>query len=968
MSDSDNDTDAKPGKLSISKGAEAGRVRQSFSHGRSKTVVVETKKKRVVTPKTGAGVKRPTVKTAAPKPAAKAAPKAEPAAETAKPKQTAAAKPKPAKGGKGAVLQSLSDEEYARRMKALDAAKAADTARKEAAAAEAKRAEAEEKARVAAETAKAEAAEAAAKAIKEEQDEAVKAELAKAAEEEAAKVAAAAQKAVEIEAEKARKAEEAAKKAEEKAAEDAAAAGEGRKEAEAKEERVAERKASRKREDDGVKTGDAVDISALTTALPGPKIISRAPPKPKEDPKPAAAAQDTAAAQPRAERGRPNFTTPDARPGQTRGSDKKKDDSARPKQGDNQRRSGRLTIAQATSGDEGGRRRSMAAMKRRQDREKRKANANAGPVAKVYRDVRIPDTITVQELSNRMTERAGEVIKFLMKQDMMVTINQPIDADTATLIVEEFGHTPVRVSDTQLEDNLVADDDPNEPKKPRAPIVTIMGHVDHGKTSLLDKLRKANVVAGEAGGITQHIGAYQVKTDAGAVTFLDTPGHAAFTAMRARGAGVTDIVILVVAADDQVMPQTIEAIAHAKAAEVPMIVAINKIDLPAADVNKVRTDLLQHDVQVESMGGEVLDVEVSAMTGEGLDKLLEAIVLQAELQDLQANPDRPGEGIVVEAQLDVGRGAVATVLVNRGTLKVGDIFVVGEQWGKVRALIDDHGDRTKKAGPSVPVEVLGLNGTPEAGDTLVVVENEKKAVEVAEFRQNAAKEKQAARGAGRSLDELLAQAKLDGDMAELPVVVKSDVQGSSEAIVQALEKVGNEDVRVRILHSGVGAITESDVTLAEASGAPIIGFNVRANSAARNAANQKGIELRYYSVIYDLVDDVKKAASGLLSPEIKETFIGYAEILEVFKITGVGNIAGCRITEGVARRSAGVRLLRDNVVVHEGRLKTLKRFKDEVKEVQSGQECGMAFERYEDMRQGDVIEIYETTEVERTLE
>ena len=873
-------------------------------------------------------------------------------------------KPKAPKGGNSAVLQSLSNEEHARRVKALATAEAAEAARKTAQAAEAKRVAAEEAARVAAEAAKAEAAK---KAAKEEQTEA---ELAKQSEE-AAKAAAAAQKAAEIEAEKSRKAQEAAKKAEETAAKDAAAAGEGRKEAEAKETRAAERKAARNRADDGVKTGSDVDISALTTALPGPKIISRAPPKPKEEPKPAAAPanNDAGSAQPRAERGRPNFTTPDARPGQAnRGNDKKKDDSARPKQGDAQRRSGRLTISQATSGDEGGRRRSMAAMKRRQDREKRKANANAGPAAKVYRDVRIPDTITVQELANRMTERAGEVIKFLMKQDMMVTINQPIDADTAILIVEEFGHNPVRVSDTELVDSLVADDDPNEPKKPRAPIVTIMGHVDHGKTSLLDRLRKANVVAGEAGGITQHIGAYQVKTDSGVVTFLDTPGHAAFTAMRARGAGVTDIVILVVAADDQVMPQTIEAIAHAKAANVPMIVAINKIDLPAADVNKVRTDLLQHDVQVEGMGGDVLDVEVSAMTGEGLDKLLEAIVLQAELQDLQANPDRPGEGIVVEAQLDVGRGAVATVLVNRGTLKLGDIFVVGEQWGKVRALIDDHGDRTKSAGPSVPVEVLGLNGTPEAGDTLVVVENEKKAVEVAEYRQNAAKEKQAARGAGRSLDELLAQAKLDGDMAELPVVIKCDVQGSAEAIVQALEKVGNEDVRVRILHSGVGAITEADITLAEASGAPIIGFNVRANAAARNASNQKGIEIRYYSVIYDLVDDVKKAASGLLSPEIKESFIGYAEILEVFKITGVGNIAGCRVTEGVARRSAGVRLLRDNVVVHEGRLKTLKRFKDEVKEVQSGQECGMAFEKYEDMRVADVIEIYETTEVERTLE
>jgi len=905
MSDSDNDTDAKkPGKLSISKGAGAGQVRQSFSHGRSKTVVVETKKKRVVTPKTGAA-KRPTVKSAAAKPA----PKAEAPAAKVEPKAAPAAKPKAKapKGGKSAVLQSLSDEEYARRVKALDAAKAADTAREKAAAAEAKRVAAEEKARLTAEAAAAEAAE---KAAKEEQDEAAQAK----ANEAAAKAAEEAKKVAELEAEKARKAQEAAKEAEETAAKDAAAAGEGRKEAEAKEERAAERKAARKRED-GVKTGSDVDISALTTALPGPKIISRAPPKPKEEPKPAAAEAPSSAA-PRPERGRPNFTTPDARPGQQNHGKKKGDDSARPKQGDNQRRSGRLTIAQATSGDEGGRRRSMAAMKRRQDREKRKANANAGPVAKVYRDVRIPDTITVQELANRMTERAGEVIKFLMKQDMMVTINQPIDADTATLIVEEFGHKPVRVSDTEIVDNLVSDDDPNEPKKPRAPIVTIMGHVDHGKTSLLDKLRKANVVAGEAGGITQHIGAYQVKTDSGIVTFLDTPGHAAFTAMRARGAGVTDIVILVVAADDQVMPQTIEAIAHAKAAEVPMIVAINKIDLPAADVNKVRTDLLQHDVQVESMGGEVLDVEVSAMTGEGLDKLLEAIVLQAELQDLQANPDRPGEGIVVEAQLDVGRGAVATVLVNRGTLKVGDIFVVGEQWGKV---------------------------------------------EVAEFRQNAAKEKQAARGAGRSLDELLAQAKLDGDMAELPVVVKSDVQGSSEAIVQALEKVGNEDVRVRVLHAGVGAITESDITLAEASGAPIIGFNVRANSAARNAANQKGIELRYYSVIYD-------AASGLLSPEIKETFIGYAEILEVFKITGVGNIAGCRVTEGVARRDAGVRLLRDNVVIHEGKLKTLKRFKDEVKEVQSGQECGMAFERYEDLRAADVIEIFETTEVERTLE
>ena len=555
-----------------------------------------------------------------------------------------------------------------------------------------------------------------------------------------------------------------------------------------------------------------------------------------------------------------------------------------------------------------------------------------------------------------------------MKMDMMVTINQPIDADTAQLVVEEFGHTPVRVSEADVEVGLdIVEDDDDEARTPRAPVVTIMGHVDHGKTSLLDKLRDANVVSGEAGGITQHIGAYQVKTDKGVVTFLDTPGHAAFTSMRARGAQVTDIVILVVAADDSVMPQTIEAIAHSKAAEVPMIVAINKMDRPAADAQRVRTELLQHDVQVESMGGEVLDVEVSAMTGDGLDKLLETILLQAELLDLKAKADRSADGVVVEAQLDVGRGPVATVLVQRGTLKVGDIFVAGEQWGKVRALVDDHGKRTKEAGPSVPVEVLGLNGTPEAGDTLVVVENEKRAEEVADYRQRLAKEKQAAQGTGRTLDQMLAQAKADEDTAELPIVIKADVQGSAEAIIQAVEKIGNDEVRVRVLHSGVGAITESDVTLAEASGASIIGFNVRANAAARNAANQKGAEIRYYSIIYNLLDDLKAAATGLLSPEIRETFIGYAKILQVFRISGTGNVAGCQVTEGVARREAGVRLLRDDVVIHEGKLKTLKRFKDEVKEVQVGQECGMAFERYEDMRENDVIEIFETQEVERTL-
>ncbi|MCI4664375.1 MAG: translation initiation factor IF-2 [Neomegalonema sp.] len=638
---------------------------------------------------------------------------------------------------------------------------------------------------------------------------------------------------------------------------------------------------------------------------------------------------------------------------------------------EDRRRSSKLTIGDALRGDaEGGRQRSEAAMRRRIQREKRKsggAQSNDRP-AKVYRDVVIPEAITVAELANRMTERGGDVVKALMKMGLMVRINDTIDQDTAELIVTEFGHRVSRVSEADVEDALSRDDDPDDKLEARAPVVTIMGHVDHGKTSLLDALRKTNVVSGEAGGITQHIGAYQVQTGSGGlVTFLDTPGHAAFTSMRARGAQVTDVVILVVAADDSVMPQTIEAISHAKAANVPMIVAINKCDKPAADPQKVRVELLQHDIQVEGMGGEVLDVEVSAVTGAGLDTLLENVLLQAELLDLKAAADRPAEGAVVEAKLDTGRGPVATVLVQRGTLKVGDIFVVGEEWGKVRALINDQGERIDAAGPSAPVEVLGLTGAPEAGDVLNVVEDEAKAREISEYRQRKSKEMQAAKGSRATLDQLLAQAKKDEDVAELPVVIKADVQGSVEAIVQALEKIGNDEVRVRVLHNGVGAITESDVTLADASGAPIIGFNVRANAPAREASNQKGVEIRYYSVIYDLVDDVKAAASGLLSPEVRETFIGYAKIKQVFKITGIGNVAGCEVTEGVARREAGVRLLRDNVVIHTGKLKTLKRFKDEVKEVPSGQECGMAFEKYEDIRADDVIEIFETEEITRTL-
>ena len=632
---------------------------------------------------------------------------------------------------------------------------------------------------------------------------------------------------------------------------------------------------------------------------------------------------------------------------------KKEDDrdTRKNKGQDDARRGGKLTLNQALRGGEGGRQRSMAQMKRQQDRARKKAMGQTVEREKVMREVQLPEAITVSELANRMTEKVSAVVKSLMTNGIMATQNQTIDADTAELIIEEFGHKVVRVSDADVEDVINVIEDDVKDLKGRPPVITIMGHVDHGKTSLLDAIRNAKVVAGEAGGITQHIGAYQVTTDNGSVlTFLDTPGHAAFTSMRARGAQVTDIVVLVVAADDAVMPQTIEAIAHAQAANVPMIVAINKCDRPAANPDKVRTDLLQHSVIVEKLSGEVQDVEVSAITGQGLDELLEAIALQSELLELKANPDRAAQGAVIEAQLDVGRGPVATVLVETGTLKRGDIFVVGEQWGKVRALIDDKGDRVNEAGPSVPVEVLGLNGTPEAGDVLNVTETEAQAREIAEYRANAAKEKRAAAGAAVTLDQLMANAKADQDVSELPILVKGDVQGSTEAIVQAMAKIGNDEVRVRVLHSGVGAITESDIALAEASGAPVIGFNVRANASARNSANQKGVEIRYYSIIYDLVDDVKAAASGLLSAEVRENFIGYARIQEVFKVSNVGKIAGCLVTEGVARRSAGVRLLRDDVVIHEGTLKTLKRFKDEVKEVQSGQECGMAFENYEDIR------------------
>ncbi|PTE16530.1 translation initiation factor IF-2 [Pseudogemmobacter blasticus] len=780
---------------------------------------------------------------------------------------------------------------------------------------------------------------------------------------------------------KAREQEEAAKRAaDEKAREEDRQRRREEIEAKEREDRQREAALRAKAEEEERARREAEAEAAAKAAARKADILGtqrRQPAKPEEPAAPAAAAAtptDRSTGQSRPKPGATPAAGDDshgAKPGLApRKTDRERDDRATDrgaKRGDEGRKSGKLTLSDAIS-DEGGRQRSLAAIKRKQEKARAKALGLGMKAEKQVRDVQLPETIVVSELANRMAERAADVVKSLMKMGMMVTMNQTIDADTAELVIEEFGHKAVRVSDADVEQVIDTVEDKAENLQTRPPIVTIMGHVDHGKTSLLDAIRKTNVVSGEAGGITQHIGAYQVRAANGAlITFLDTPGHAAFTSMRARGAQVTDIVILVVAADDAVMPQTIEAINHAKAAKVPMIVAINKCDKPSANPQKVRTDLLQHEVVVEAMSGDVQDVEVSALTGKGLDALLEAVALQAEILELKANPNRAASGAVIEAKLDVGRGPVATVLVQNGTLKKGDIFVVGEKWGKVRALVNDKGETVTEAGPAVPVEVLGLNGTPEAGDVLNVVDTEAQAREIADYREKAAKDKRAAAGAATTLEQLMAKAKADQDVSELPVLVKADVQGSAEAIVQALEKVGNEEVRVRVLHYGVGAITDSDVGLAEASGAPIIGFNVRANATARASAQQKGVEIRYYSIIYDLIDDIKKAASGLLKAEVRENFIGYARIQEVFRITGAGNVAGCLITEGVARRSAGVRLLRDNVVIHEGTLKTLKRFKDEVKEVHSGQECGMAFERYEDIRAGDVIEIFEREEVQRSL-
>ena len=632
-----------------------------------------------------------------------------------------------------------------------------------------------------------------------------------------------------------------------------------------------------------------------------------------------------------------------------------------------QKERGRLTVVTALNADEV-RERSIASFRRRTQR--LKGHAANEPKEKLIREVIIPEAITIQELANRMAERAVEIIRMLMKQGAIHKITDVIDADTAQLIAEELGHTVKRVAASDVEEGLFDATDDSTDTETRSPVVTVMGHVDHGKTSLLDALRHANVVSGEAGGITQHIGAYQVLSPESGkkITFIDTPGHAAFTAMRARGAKVTDIVVLVVAADDGVMPQTVEAINHAKAARVPIIVAINKIDKPDAKPERVRTELLQHEVQVESFGGDVVDVEVSAKNKTNLDKLLEMIALQADILDLKTNSDRPAEGTVIEAKLDRGRGPVATVLVQRGTLRVGDIIVAGAEMGRVRALISDQGETVQEAGPSVPVEVLGFNGPPEAGDRLAVVENEARARQVTSYRAHQKRENAAASISGMrgSLEQMMSQLKTAG-RKEFPLIIKADVQGSLEAILGSLEKLGTDEVAARILHAGVGGISESDVTLAEGFNAAIIGFSVRANKEAAAAAKRNGIEIRYYNIIYDLVDDVKKAMSGLLAPTLRETMLGNASILEIFNISKVGKVAGCRVTDGTVERGANVRLIRDNVVVHEGKLSTLKRFKDEVKEVQSGQECGMAFENYHDMRAGDVIECYRVETIQRSL-
>jgi len=890
-----------PKTLSLKRPIEQNVVRQSFSHGRSKAVVVETVKRRPAPGASASGGH----KDGSPAPTAQAAP-APSAPATARPAQPAAPQARPT----GVVLRTLSDQERDARLNALtDARRREEEDRARQAEEVKRRSEREERERKERE---------AAEARKHEEEERRRAD----------------------EERKRRAEDEARRRLGEEPARTAAPA--------ARPTDLSRR--PRSLDHMGRPAPAAPSAASPTAAAPAARPASAAP----RPPGVAARAGDDESDAKRVIR-RPGMPTKIITPPKT------------PKAPGGDRNRGRLTIATATGGEDE-RTRSVASFRRRMQR--LTGHRQTEQKEKLAREVVIPETITIQELANRMSERGVDVIRLLMKQGQMHKITDVIDADIAQLIAEELGHTVKRVAESDVEEGLFDAPDIEGSQISRPPVVTIMGHVDHGKTSLLDAVRKTNVVAGEAGGITQHIGAYQVTSPLGGkITFIDTPGHAAFTAMRARGAKVTDIVVLVVAADDGVMPQTVEAISHAKAAGVPLIVAINKIDKSDANPQRVRTELLQHEVVVESLGGETLEFEVSAKTGAGLDALLEGLQLQSEILNLTASPDRPAEGTVIEAKLDRGRGPVATVLVQRGTLRTGDIVVAGAEWGRVRALINDQGANLKEAGPSVPAEVLGFNGTPEAGDRVAVVESEARAREITDYRTRQRRDRLAARGAsaGRSLADMMRDLREGAGRKEFPLVVKADVQGSAEAIIGALEKVGNEEVAARVIHSGVGGITESDITLAEASGAAVIGFNVRAHKEAREAAERAGIEIRYYNIIYNLVDDVKAAMSGMLAPTLREERLGEAQILEVFNVSKVGKVAGCRVLDGTVQRGAHVRLIRDNVVIHEGKLSQLKRFKDDAREVVAGQDCGMAFENYQDMRPGDVIECYNVTEVRRTL-
>ncbi|MBS4047644.1 MAG: translation initiation factor IF-2 [Alphaproteobacteria bacterium] len=958
VNEQDKDKTAKPKRLELKKTVETGQVRQSFSHGRTKAVTVEVRKKRTIVP-----------------PGSKAAEGAAPAA--------AASAATPAAAAPKAAAPSVHVPSHAEKIAEYDAVKAAKAAEEAAASAAraAETAKAAEPAPAAAATPAAAAAPAApvtarivetprsgprmtaqptgdvrptsAAAARERDRDRTPAKpprtsgmvLKPMSEEER-------QSRTRTNEDERRKYAEMRRVAEEGMRRRMDDQSKIHAEREAALRRQADEDARKKAEDEARKKAEAEAARRLANPeQPAATGTAASPGAAPTGVRPVADEDDDGGAKRRSGPGGAKVTP--AKPA-----------TLRPAKG-GERRTGKLSVSSALNENE--RVRSVASFRRRIEREKRSHGQAVEEQQKILRDVIIPETITVQELANRMAERGVDVVKALMKMGVMATINQTIDADTAELIVGEFGHRVQRVAESDIEVGLGGEKDEDGTQVPRSPVVTVMGHVDHGKTSLLDALRSTDVVSGEAGGITQHIGAYQVHMKSGkAITFLDTPGHEAFTQMRARGAKVTDIVVLVVAADDSVMPQTVEAIHHAKAAGVPIVIAINKCDKPAANPQKVRQELLQHEIVVEQMGGEVQSIEVSAKTKMGLDTLEEAILLQAEILDLKANPDRKAEGVVVEAKLERGRGSVATVLVSRGTLHVGDVFVAGSAWGRVRALIDDHGKNVVSAGPAVPVEVLGLQGNPEAGDEFVVVENEARAREVAEFRERKQREARSAISARGSLEQMFSKIQA-GEAKELPIVIKTDVQGSLEAIQAAVNKLGTEEVVVRFLHGAIGGINESDISLAGASKGAVIGFNVRASKQARELAEREGVDIRYYSIIYNLIDDLKALLSGMLAPTIRENFLGYAEVREVFNITKIGKVAGCMVTEGVVKRGAKVRLLRDNVVIHEGALSTLKRFKDDAREVKQGMDCGMSFENYNDLQKGDMIECFELESVAREL-